>query len=109
MSGHDVMGLLRVKLRTGPKIEMTQTFNGFFNDIDVKAGALLDGGQPVVGHILQMIEDQHAQHVAVRNVRRQLQQQTFLGIAGADAGRVELLNDAQRFLDLGRRYIAAVT
>ena len=40
------------------------------------------------------------QHVAVRRLRRHLQQQAFLQIAGADAGRIELLHDAQGRFDL---------
>ncbi len=56
-----------------------------------------------MGNVFQVMGDQLAQHLGVRRLRRQLQKQRFAEIAGADAGRVELLDDVQRFLDLGRR------
>ena len=82
---------------------MLEHLDRFLDGVQVEAGAPLDDRQAVVRDVFQVVEDQHAQHVAVRRLRRQLQQQALLEVAGADAGRVELLDDAQRLLDLGRR------
>ena len=72
--------------------------------VQVEAGALLDDRQAVVLDVFQVVQDQHAHDVAVRRLRRQLQQQALLQVAGADAGRVELLDHVQRLLDLRRRH-----
>ena len=45
--------------------------------------------------------------VAAGDVGRELQQQALAEVAGADAGRVELLDQRQRLLGLGQRRVAA--
>ena len=80
-----------VNCEPGFGIEMLQHFDGFLNRFEIEAGLFLNDGQTVVLNVFQVVLDQQPQHVAVRRLRRQLQEQAFLQISGADAGRIELL------------------
>ena len=50
-----------------------------------------------------MVGDQDVQDVVAGDVGGQLQQQAFAEVACADAGRVELLDQLERFLGLRHR------
>ena len=70
-------------------------------------GLLLDGRQAVVLEVVEMVGDQDLQHVVARGLGRELQEQALAQVAGADAGRVELLNEAERLLGLLQGGLAA--
>ena len=61
---------------------------------------LLDGRQAVVLEVVEMLRDQGVEHVVAGHVRRELQQQALAQVACTDAGRVEPLNQPERFLGL---------
>ncbi len=55
-----------------------------------------------------MVGDQRLELFVVGHAGRELQQQAFAQVAGANAGRIELLHDGQRLADqvqLGRRSV----
>ena len=54
-----------------------------------------------------MVGDQDLQDVAAGHVGRELEQQAFAEVAGTDAGRVELLDQAKRLLGLLHGDVAA--
>ena len=108
--GDHVGNVVGRELGAGLGVEVLEHLDRFLDGFDVEAGPFLNDRQAIVLDVLQMVLDQQAQHVAVRRLRRHLQQQAFLEIAGADAGRIELLDDAQGGLDLlgGRGIVEAL-
>ena len=68
--------------------------------VEIKAGPLLDDRQAIVLDVLQMIQHQGPDDVAVRRLRSHLKQEAFLIIAGRHAWRIEALQVLQRRLQL---------
>ena len=99
----------------GPRlgVEVLEDLDRLLDRVEVEAGLLLDDRQAVVLDVFEVVLDQDPDDVAVRRLGRELQQQALLVVAGADAGRVELLHDApapsstslerQRLASIGRR------
>ena len=77
-------------------IQVLEDLDRLLDRFQIEAGLSLDDRQTIVLDVLEMILDEDADHVAMGRLGRQLQQQAFLEIAGADAGRIELLHARQR-------------
>ena len=100
--GNDIVGVVGLERRTGPEIEPAQVLERLLDLLDRDPGLLLDGRQPVVLEVVEVLRDQGAEHVVAGRLRRELQQQAFPQVAGADARRVEPLDQPERFLGLFR-------
>ena len=88
-------------------VQFPQLFEDLLDQFDRVAGAAGNHRQAVVLQVLHVFGDERAELLVVRNAGRQLQQQAFAEIAGADARRIELLHQRQRPLRQFQLFAAA--
>jgi len=75
----------------------------FLNGFQVEARSFLDDRQAVVADVLQMAHNQGAHHFAMKRLLGDLEKEAFHVVAGADTGRIQLLDAGQGLLELGHR------
>ena len=68
--GNDIMGVVDFERRPRPQVEPAEVFEGFLDLLERNARFLLDGRQPVMLEIVEMLGDQDLQHIVARNFGR---------------------------------------
>ena len=98
--GNDELGVLGREPGAGAGVEAAELVDRLLDRIDVDAGLLLDRRQAVLLEVVEVVGDQDVEDIAHRDVGRELEKEALAEVPGADAGRVELLNQAQGQLGL---------